>query len=873
MSKFLLFLLSSFVLHSQKKQFCVVKGVLGKNSSVYELNKQGSLTKRERRNTSRSIGSSIAKRVRSSIAKRVRSSIAKRLAEGIAKGRSNRMNNNMDNNKEAIVEMGLQNLVRSNNSNVSLSLNNYSKNIKDSRSNTKLVKSNVISIFSFALKYMNKKSLNKWLRNNVKAPFCDTFVPHNKPLAYIKFKCSEDMKIFEKLIENKRFHPNDSLSTIKIYKFSKYSQKRKGSAEDSQVNRGSRDTGKNIGHNYGSNISGSESNNLSKDKHERKKQKVESSFNHDVKREEDNEEELLDLQSIMKLNRTQKYKSIENYVTPFYKYSYSDQIKIKHKFLEKCKDQILSNLKSKWMKQSLLFGDLESSLVEEELNLSNGCTNAGSGMTVHGNPRSGYKCYSNISSNNGTNNNGTVCGGKKNKKNETSKDSCLNKTVLSDIKMNNNNYREISLEKKMEEYDFEIDSPLYPDEKGINSYRNKCEFTISYDENNNVEIGFVTGKIRTYLNDNNEDKILNDDNNCNFSENNISNSASPINESHSTKLRNKKQKQSYYLNPIVKNVDDCIHIHPCMKQVVNEMKNIIKVSSYPVFDRVYKTGVWRLLVVRFNSRNELMITVQTYTLDQKKKKEIKKLLINRLTKKKDEAFMSFCNFKVVSLYLQEHDKSNDSSDQSPNEHLWGVEYLEEIILNNRFFLTPSCFFQVNHSSCEILYKQVINYINIDKKKKNYIFDLCCGTGTISICAANEIKEGDVHIIGIDICEESIISAKKNAEINKINQYKFIQGRVEELFASEIKNISEKNVNIIVIVDPPRSGLSNSVLNILSSNQLINQIIYVSCNPITLINNITNVLFLNENLKIKNLVFVDMFPHTFHLECITNVMKV
>ncbi|ANQ08195.1 Uncharacterized protein PCOAH_00026740 [Plasmodium coatneyi] len=782
------------------------------------------------------------------------------------KGRTKR-NRIMEDNKEAIIAMGSQNLIKNGNSNVYLSLNNYASNCsgaysngttKENNANTKLVRSNVLSIFSYTLKYMNKKRLNKWLRNNIKAPFYDTFVPRNKPLAYIRFKCQEDLKVFEKMIENKRIYPNDSLSVIKINKFSKYSQKRKFFQENQS------DEKDNDGHQVKDDCNGGEDH--VEDNHSGKKkakrQKLERHAEDNMKRETTEEEQLPDLQTVIKMNKAQKSKSIENFVTPFYKYPYENQIKIKHRFLQKCRDQILTNLRNKWEKQSILFGDMDADLPDDELHMGStgeastgGSASAGAPSNIHGgNP---------TSSNNGE---------KKNKKNETSKDSCFNKTVLCDVKTSSNLSREFSVDKKMKNYEFEVDSPLFPDEKGINGYRNKCEFTISYDENNNVEIGFVTGKMKTDVNDTGEDKNGTDDNNCNFSEHNISNSASPMNESQSTKLRNKKQKQAYYLNPIVKSVEDCVHIHPCMKEVVQEMKSIIKDSSYPVFDRVYKTGVWRILVVRFNSRKELMITVQTYSLDQKKKKEIKKLLINRLTKKKEEACMSFSDYKVVSLYLQEHENSNDSTSQSPNEHLWGVEYLEEIILNNRFLLTPSCFFQVNHTSCEILYKRVIDYINTSEKKKNYIFDLCCGTGTISICAANELKGQDVHIVGIDICEDSIICANKNAEMNKIKNYKFIQGRVEELFANEIRNVSEKNSNVIVIVDPPRSGLANSVLNILSSNQLIGQIIYVSCNPITLISNVTHVLFQNENLKIKNLVFVDMFPHTFHLECITNIVK-
>ncbi|SCM21354.1 RNA (uracil-5-)methyltransferase, putative [Plasmodium chabaudi adami] len=723
--------------------------------------------------------------------------------------------------KEALLNMGTRNIVRTNNNNAYLSLDNYFYKPKDNRNNTKLINSNVLSIFSYALKYMNKKSFDKWLKGNIKAPFYDTYIPRNKPLAYIRFKTPTELKTFEKLIENKRIYPNDNLSIIKINKNSKFCQKRKFDQTDKDNS--------NEATNNDANKEGKKEDSLEliKKNHEnmnnhndtnQKRQKIiESQLNCDKteKEKEDKSTTLLDLQTIMKLNKKEKVKSIENYVTPLYKYKYEDQIKIKNTFLKKCKDQILNNLRNKWMRQNLIFGELDLNIPTE---------------------------------------------------NESDMNKTNNGTQENDEYNDMQTFNDYSLEEKVNKYNFQIDNPLYPPEKNINGYRNKCEFTISYDENNNVEIGFVVGKVKTNMNE------TNDENNCNFSENNISNNPSPVNESHQTKLRNKKQKQCYFLNPIVKSIDDCIHIHSCMKEVVKEMKSIIKDSNYPVFDRVYKTGIWRLLVIRLNSKKELMITVQTYSLDQKKKRDIKRLLINRLTKKKDESFMEFSGFKVVSLYLQEHGNSNDSTDQSQNEHLWGVEHLEETILGNKFLITPSCFFQVNHTSCEILYKKVIDYVNINKNMKNYIFDLCCGTGTISICIANALKHEDTHIVGIDICEESIISANKNAQINKIKNYKFIKGRVEELFAGEIKNISQQNCNIIVIVDPPRSGLAQSVLNTLSSIHPINQIIYVSCNPSTLINNVTNLLFMNECFKIKNLVFVDMFPHTYHLECITNIER-
>ncbi|VWU49799.1 RNA (uracil-5-)methyltransferase, putative [Hepatocystis sp. ex Piliocolobus tephrosceles] len=761
-----------------------------------------------------------------------------------------KMDNVIEQNNTNILTRDVKNAVinkKNINKNFHLSLDKYSKCINETRTGIKSSGEHVLSIFSFALKYMKEKDLKKWIKLNIKVPICDARVLRRQRQAYIYFKTYEEMKKFKKLIENKRFYQNDSLSNIEIDKSFKYIQERKQS-KHSQLKELINNT--KVEHIEGNNATNNDegnnaTNNNSSEKHtiiyenkKRKREPLNGRLTH--KQTKTNHETLPDFKTIIEINKKEKKKTIENYVTPLYKYNYADQIKIKNTFLEKCKNKILSNLKEKYQKQNLLFSNEISGDIFSNSNTTN-------------NNSSNKKDTSLRSSNN---NNITLTAVNNDSTN-------LSNDNESNIKQENNN--ESLLDKQIKQYELKLDAPLYPDEQHVSGYRNKCEFTIAYDENNNMEIGFVVGKLKNNVNE------TSDYTNCNFSENNISNNPSPINESHQTILRNKKLQQAYYLNPIVEKVDTCIHIHPCMKQAINKIKDIIKSSPYPVFDRVYKTGVWRLVIIRFNREKELMITLQTYALDQKKKKDIKRLLINKLSKKEDETCMSFNGFKVVSLYLQEHHNSTDSSIESPNEHLWGKEFIEDTILNNKFLLSPSCFFQVNHVGCDLLYKRVIDYIQIDTNKTNYIFDLCCGSGTIGICAANELKN-NVNIIGIEVCKDSIISANKSAELNKIKNYKFINGKVEEVFSDEIKNINNKNSNIIVIVDPPRSGLANTIINILSTNELISQIIYVSCNPASLVNNVTNLLFQNEKLKIKNMVFVDMFPHTFHLECITNITK-
>ena len=145
----------------------------------------------------------------------------------------------------------------------------------------------------------------------------------------------------------------------------------------------------------------------------------------------------------------------------------------------------------------------------------------------------------------------------------------------------------------------------------------------------------------------------------------------------------------------------------------------------------------------------------------------------------------------------------------------------------------------------ILYDKVKEYAGVGNK----LLDLYCGTGTISIYLKDNFKE----ITGIEINKESILNANINKNLNNIKNIHFICG--------DASNIKDTNFDV-VIVDPPRSGLSKKVINLLNKINS-NRIIYVSCNPNTLKRDIE----LLNNYNIKNIECVNMFNKTKHIEVI------
>lgn len=180
-----------------------------------------------------------------------------------------------------------------------------------------------------------------------------------------------------------------------------------------------------------------------------------------------------------------------------------------------------------------------------------------------------------------------------------------------------------------------------------------------------------------------------------------------------------------------------------------------------------------------------------------------------------------------------------------NEYIKGEKYLIDEINNYKFSIYPESFYQVNKEGMINIYNKALNYIGNNKT----LLDLYCGTGTIGIWLHNKFKK----IIGVEINESSIKNANINKDLNNIKNISFI--------CSDAKDIKDKFD--IVVVDPPRSGLSKDVIKYLNSSKS-KEIIYISCNPNTLKRDIDLLI----NYELKELSCCDMFPRTKHCESIT-----
>jgi len=177
-----------------------------------------------------------------------------------------------------------------------------------------------------------------------------------------------------------------------------------------------------------------------------------------------------------------------------------------------------------------------------------------------------------------------------------------------------------------------------------------------------------------------------------------------------------------------------------------------------------------------------------------------------------------------------------------------------MIKNIKYKVSNKSFFQVNTKNIKNLYDVVVEYGHFNKLDK--VIDLYCGVGSISLYISKYVKE----VLGIEIIKEAIDNAIENTKLNNINNAKFKCGDVG-LLIDECLGYDK------VIVDPPRAGLDSHTSNILN-NSNISQIIYVSCDPMTLVRDIK----LLDNYKLTNITLVDMFPQTHHVESVILLQK-
>ncbi len=173
----------------------------------------------------------------------------------------------------------------------------------------------------------------------------------------------------------------------------------------------------------------------------------------------------------------------------------------------------------------------------------------------------------------------------------------------------------------------------------------------------------------------------------------------------------------------------------------------------------------------------------------------------------------------------------------------------------QFHISPLSFYQVNPLQTVVLYEKAVEYAELTGDET--VYDLYCGIGTISLFLAQQAKK----VIGVEVVEEAVLAARKNAELNGIDNTEFHTGLAEEVVPCLYREGKKADV---VVVDPPRKGCDPVLLDTMVQMKP-ERIVYVSCNPSTLARDLKALC--GHGYSIAAVQPVDMFPWTEHVETV------
>lgn len=292
--------------------------------------------------------------------------------------------------------------------------------------------------------------------------------------------------------------------------------------------------------------------------------------------------------------------------------------------------------------------------------------------------------------------------------------------------------------------------------------------------------------------------------------------------------------------------DKVVHIPHCYIHKSNDIRYAIHEWSMQHDIEYYNSrtgeGWMRSITIRNNIEGEYMLVIAVKSYHEQHISSLCDMLSSKFS-------------SIVSIYSAVNPNSNDSLQDVNLKLEYGAPYIVErcghILLN----IHPQVFYQTNSYMAPKLYQCALDFACFSGKEQ--VLDLYCGVGSIGLFISQHVK----RVLGVEMVEQSVQLARENAKLNNIDNVECMVGTAEHIFSND-SNEFQGDFDVLIL-DPPRAGLHPKLIKfILQSN--IKKIIYVSCNPSTLAKDITS---MSDLYQLKKWRAVDMFPHTYHVECV------
>ena len=284
-----------------------------------------------------------------------------------------------------------------------------------------------------------------------------------------------------------------------------------------------------------------------------------------------------------------------------------------------------------------------------------------------------------------------------------------------------------------------------------------------------------------------------------------------------------------------------------VNEAINVVKEICSKYGIPAYQEETHKGVLRHIMARYGKQTgELMVVLITRSTELPHKNQLVEEISARLPQVK--SIVHNVNPKRTNVILGEK-----------TTVLWGNEVIYDYIGNVKFAISALSFYQVNPDQTRVLYEKALEYADLSGEES--VIDAYCGIGTISLFLAQKACK----VFGVEVVPEAIEDAKRNAELNGIENAEFAVGEAEVVIPKWYK---EGNAADVLVVDPPRKGCDEALLKTIIEMKP-RKVVYVSCNPATLARDLR--ILEDGGYKTVEVQPVDMFPQTTHVECVSQLV--
>lgn len=357
---------------------------------------------------------------------------------------------------------------------------------------------------------------------------------------------------------------------------------------------------------------------------------------------------------------------------------------------------------------------------------------------------------------------------------------------------------------------------------------------IKYEEQLKIKTNFVQ-------------ELFNNKLNLNISVNKIEGSLHPFNYRNKSQVVFKYQRSKILSGFYEENSHNVIDYDFCHLQnnkcndIIATIKEMMIKMRIPAYDEDKRTGVIRHVLIKTSSNNDTLVVIVTGNDNFLNRNNLVKTLISRHP-----------NIKTIIQNVNNRKTSVVMGDKEII--LYGKGFITDNLLGYNFKITSKSFYQINHEQTEKLYQKAIDLADISCN--DIVLDAYCGVGTIGIIASKKAKK----VIGVELVKDAVDNAIWNARNNNIKNISFFCQDATNF----IVNMARKKEKLdVLIMDPPRSG---STPEFLKAVLLLKpkKIVYVSCNPITQVNDLEILL---KDYSLIEVHPFDMFPQTSNIETI------